>query len=265
MLAVIVPVYRAILDAHELVAWESITSKLRRHEIIWIGPDALRRESFYRSSGFKFAPFVDSHFASRRSYSQLLTSSHFYLTFAKYSHILIAQLDSLIVSDNVQPWLDSEFDFVGAPLRAGYGLTPGADFGPGLNGGLSLRRVEAALRVLASPQKRRIPLGQAYAMESSPVRRVVRTVRDGMLFNYSSRGGRLRRPRINEDLYWSHIVPRTNPWFSVPCPSVASRFATDASNGWPHEHYRQLGGLIGIHAFQKLPTSLVEEMRDASG
>lgn len=260
MLAVIVPVYRPSLVDFERISWDSISKKLRHHQIIWVGPESLPNDSFARSSGFQFVGFPSAHFSSRVSYSRLLMSRRFYATFAEFSHILIAQLDSLVLSGNIEAWMRSGLDFVGSPLRSGYGLTSETGYGPGLNGGLSLRRTDSALRVLTSSRTRRIALRPAFRMESRLARRVVRTVRDGLLFNYSSWPARVRLPRINEDLYWSCLVPATHPWFSVPEPSRARTFAVDASNGWEQEHYRQLCDLVGIHAFQKLPASVIGEI-----
>lgn len=262
MLAVVVPIHRVALQAHEKVAWESITATLHHHEIVWVGPDSLPQNSFARLSGFRFVAFPAKYFVSRLSYSRLLMSEEFFGTFVGYSHILIAQLDSLLLSDRLQPWMNSDFDFVGAPLRSGYGLSSATGFGPGLNGGLSLRRPDAALRVLTSTQSRRISFRQAFQMESVLSRKIVRTVRDGLLFNFAGWPAGLRHPRINEDLYWSHLVPAAHPWFSVPWPDNARDFAADASNGWPREHYEKLEGLIGIHAFQKLPEGVVDALRN---
>lgn len=263
MLVVVVPTHRAALQAHEKVAWKSITATLHNREIVWVGPDSLPRSAFARLSGFRYITFPAEYFVSRLAYSRLLLSEEFFRTFLDYSHILITQLDTLLLSDCLQTWMKSDFDFVGAPLRSGYGLTAAHDFGPGLNGGLSLRRPDAALRVLTSTQLRRISFRQAFSMESDFSRRIVRSVRDGILFNFADRPARLRRPRINEDLYWSHLVPAAHPWFSVPRPDVAQHFAVDASNRWPREHYEKLEGLVGIHAFQKLPEGVVDALRDS--
>lgn len=60
---------------------------------------------------------------------------------APAEHVLLFQSDSVLCASSVRSVEDFfEYDFVGAPIKEG--------FGQGYNGGLSLRRASTMLRVL---------------------------------------------------------------------------------------------------------------------
>jgi hypothetical protein len=89
------------------------------------------------------------------SYSSLLVQDWFYEDFSNYEHILICQTDAVVMKPELQDWLLTPYDYLGAPWPRGYSLqlqipeipllgavTCNAFVG---NGGLSLRRVESCI------------------------------------------------------------------------------------------------------------------------
>lgn len=264
MTAIVVPIYRPTFEPFELAALRSIADVLNSRDLYLAMPDSLRISELpqtVKSLPFSIQYFSHSHFRSKRSYSRLLMSPHFYRMFSMHAYLLIAQLDSLILRDRLDNWTNGDYDFVGSPLRANYGKSMSVDAGPGLNGGLSIRNIQAALRILSSRDGRRIRLNDACRMEQAYKTRAVRVIRDGIAYNYSSQ---MRKPRINEDLYWSYFTPAVNTWFRVPPPESAAMFGFDAGNGW-YPTPAVLANVVGIHAFQLLPLNKLRSNLSAVG
>jgi hypothetical protein len=92
---------------------------------------------------------------SVQSYSELLLEREFYAHFEEYEHILICQLDAILIG-NISKLPSSEFDYIGSPWEFGYKVAqyrrkliinsrlnaflPSKTITVG-NGGLSLRNV----------------------------------------------------------------------------------------------------------------------------
>ena len=200
---------------------------------------------------------VDSRFLrSKRTYSNLLLDANFYRRLSGFEWLHIVQLDVLLVQDSVDFWIEREIDFIGAPLRRNYAAGDPTISGPGQNGGLSLRRIEPCLTVLTNRRTRRIRIRDAFAMERGFRRRIVRTVRDGLLFNSSTSWS---QSRLNEDLYWSHLAPAVNSWFRVAGPAVAAQFAWDARAGVPLPE--KAPHLLGVHAFMAAAPGALSEIQ----
>lgn len=256
---VAIPIYRNYLTPSERLALRAMRKVLKSRAVCFVVPHGLRNDEANRIFGSQLhsvKSFSANNFASRRTYSQLLLNKDFFAKFESHQYVLIAQLDALVIRDTLDEWIGREFDFVGSPLRQNYGLSSRSGAGPGMNGGLSLRRIESAMRVLSSRRIRRIRFRVALGMERNPIRFAIRTLRDGLVFNYAST---LQVPRINEDLYWSYLVPAAHSWFRVPTQEVAAEFAFDAANLWPMS--AQLSSeLLGIHAFELLPISVVRDV-----
>ncbi|KAL9001552.1 MAG: hypothetical protein Q9169_000127 [Polycauliona sp. 2 TL-2023] len=78
---------------------------------------------------------------SREAVSKLLTEPGLYRSLAPYKHLLFFQSDSILCANSprmVEDFL--QYDFIGAPIDA--------EYGHGMNGGLSLRNREKMLEVL---------------------------------------------------------------------------------------------------------------------
>lgn len=260
-LAVVIPLYTTLLDRWASLALRSAESVFSRRQIVFVGPHDVAKSPLattLRTRGCIVLGLESHHFASRSTYNSMLLQPDFFRMFVEFDYILLFQLDAFALRDTLDYWMSLNFDFIGAPLRRSYGRTGSAGVGPGLNGGLSLRRVDSALRVLGSSRGRRIRMRDAAAMERHPRLWVIRTVRDGLIFNFSS--GR-RAPKVNEDLYWSYFAPRANPWFRVPNADVARGFACDAANNWPSRlEFSQT--TIGIHAVHRLHP---EDLKSVAG
>ena len=231
--AVAVPVYRPALEPDEEVSLRHLRAHLGRYDTYLVAPEGLGLPLDLPAKRFAFA--------SHRDYSDLLLSAAFYEAFAGYDHLLVHQLDCLVLSDELDAWCERGFDYVGAPwVRRGPDGRP-CFAGVG-NGGLSLRRVETFLRVLelaARPFERvRLAATQAAAAARRFAVRLprVRTAARAAL------GARYRY----EDKFWSNEAPRLLPEFRIPRAEVAVAFAFETE---PRFCLEQNGGRLpfGVH------------------
>ena len=143
--AVVVPIYKSVLTPDEALSLQHLRQYLSRYPRFFLAPASLELES----QDFYVKRFADEYFTDVSTYSALLLSDEFYRAFGNYRYILIYQLDALVFSDQLLDWCAKGYDYVGAawivPPAPGFVATPCVG-----NGGFSLRRVEAFLRVLNS-------------------------------------------------------------------------------------------------------------------
>ncbi len=158
--AVLIPVYKAPMSAHELISFQQTLKALGNHPILLIKPHHLSVDHLLQSHpALQVESFENRYFQNISGYNQLLCSEQFYERFVAYEYILIAQLDVFIFRDDLLDWCGRGYDYMGAPqfanirpkrttrktLRESVSLLIQQ---PLLNGGLSLRRVSGCLRLL---------------------------------------------------------------------------------------------------------------------
>jgi len=155
---VLAPIYKEKLSHNETLAMLHSFSVLERHDLFFVCPAGLDTGFYHRTfPRAKYAFFDAGYFASTDSYSKLLLSPAFYQAFPRYTHMLIVQSDCVVLRDDLDYWMASPFDYVGAPWPKTWEfLFPklsspfdGTKFYvPVGNGGLSLRRTDGVLQVL---------------------------------------------------------------------------------------------------------------------
>lgn len=185
--------------------------------------------------------FSSQYFDGIKGYNQLLLSRDFYQAFALFDYILIHQADVFLFKDELQLWCEKEYDYIGAPWFRPDKLHP--DFvskqmekikfalkknkiyasrhNKSGNGGLSLRNVQTALKVLKSVQP---ALLKKY-----------------LVTDY---------PEYNEDIFWSLEAPAIYPAYRIPALHEALQFAVEFE---PAAAYQHLDGQLpfGCHAPMK--------------
>ncbi len=154
--AVVIPVYQPTLSAYERVAFRQCLRVLGAYPILLVKPQSLDLDAWLdEHPNLATVSFDDSYFSSVVGYNRLLMSEGFYQAFAAYQFILIHQLDAFVFRDELPAWCAQGYDYVGAPhIRWRNPQRPTARlarFGLRkvlMNGGLSLRNVEACRRFL---------------------------------------------------------------------------------------------------------------------
>src|SRR5258708_2251029 len=146
LVAIVTPLYRLPLTTDEKISIRHLRQYLGGFDRYVIGPQALSREF----ADFEFKQFPRRFFENTKSYSKLLVTKEFYRAFAGYEYILIYQPDCLVFSSDLEEWCHAGWDYIGAPWFKDFGENPAEGLWAVGNGGLSLRKVSAALAVLTS-------------------------------------------------------------------------------------------------------------------
>jgi hypothetical protein len=238
--AVVTPVYRLPFTDDEKISIRHLRERLGHFDRFMVGPEDLLRSSTVAGEYSDFRPlaFAARHFESIVGYDQLLLSESFYRAFADYEYILIHQLDCLVFSSNLEEWCQRGWDYVGAPWFRGYRDDPAGGLWAVGNGGLSLRRVASALRVLTSNrvlENSKIVGVMAQQLGSLPPRRKRVLAMGSALFEHGDRGTarwlvrQFGRFGVNEDLFWAFGAWRLAPSFRVPTPQEALGFSFETA------------------------------------
>jgi hypothetical protein len=156
---VLIPVYKEDLDQDEFFSVKASLRHLDDFDVLFIGPELLDVKYYSKEfSNVPFHYFNKEFFASINGYNKLLTSENFYQTFIDYEYMLILQTDALILKNELSKWIDTGYDYIGAPWPKGYSLsikTNKIPFENGIlcttfvgNGGLSLRNIQSCIQLL---------------------------------------------------------------------------------------------------------------------
>ncbi len=211
--------------------------------------------------GFRRQQFSERYFGSVKAHNQLLMSKEFYRRFESYEFILIYHLDALVFADELPQWCAAGYDYIGAPWLADPNDWSAGFSGVG-NGGFSLRRVSAALRVLSS-RRYRVKPAEYWArnhghrswlgrMTKLPHRLAYHIVRlNGVTRDVATYGD-------NEDKFWSKRGPHYDPEFRVAPADVALRFAFETE---PRACYELNGRQLpfGCHGWNRYDRSFWEQ------
>ncbi len=156
---VLIPVYKEDLDADELFSVIASLRHLDDFDVLFIGPELLNIEYYTnRFPNIPFKYFNKDFFTSISGYNKLLTSENFYHSFEAYEFMLVMQTDAIILKNELATWIDSGYDYIGAPWPKGYSLPIKTNKIPlenGIlcttfvgNGGLSLRKISSCIQLL---------------------------------------------------------------------------------------------------------------------
>ena len=176
--------------------------------------------------------------------------------------MLFHELDAFVFRDELEAWCDAGYDYIGAPWFEHFTRSTGqsAVLGVG-NGGFSLRRVSAALRVLRSFsyvwKPRELLRDAAVPAELGPMRpprarpgwrAAARLMHDVTVANNTFYP--FNDFAESEDKFWGLFARRNFPWFAVAPPHVASRFSIEVN---PRQLYALNGRQLpfGCHGWQK--------------
>jgi hypothetical protein len=225
--AVVVPQYKPELTADEAICVRHVRRHLGGYDRFVVAPECLEETL----EGFEVIRFPDRFFTSAGAFATLQLRARFYRAFAAFEHILIVQLDALVLSDRLLEFCACAYDYVGAPWleRAAVG-----------NGGFSLRRIPAFLRVLES---KRYLLGGPDRSWRAIGPRAPGTVR--------------YRRGANSDGFWSFDASRADRGFRVASVEEGLRFAWEVA---PRECFELTGGQLpfGAHAWARYDRSFWE-------
>jgi len=266
---IVVPVYRTTLTPDEEISLTSIRRQLSGYGISFAAPESLDLSGI-QSDGESAERFPSEFFCGIDGYNRLLKSSLFYSRFQSYEYILIAQLDCLIFSSNLNEWMNRGWDYLAAPWFKGFS----EEYTSGLwrvgNGGLSLRRVASYLRVLSQ----QVVSGSIYprwghcawkppleSMEPGLYQKVSALHGINPLARQHSVENELRKFPYNEDVFWAIEAPKFDPSFQVAPSEAALSFAFEVSPRWSLEQTK--GKLpLGCHAWARYDRDFWKEVME---
>jgi len=118
--AVIIPIYKERLSAHEEISLQQCFSILCNHPIIAVKPHKLVLPNEITRYGFSdVVSFDDAFFRDIQGYNRLMLDVIFYREFLAHNYILIHQLDAFVFKDELDYWCSQDYDYIGAPwMRA---------------------------------------------------------------------------------------------------------------------------------------------------
>ena len=259
--AVVIPLsHRTTYTADEAVAFRHVRHYLQRYPKYVVVPRS-HRPSY---PGFRSARFPDRYFGSPSAHGALLLSERFYRAFEHYEYILICHLDALVLSHDLGTWCDRGYDYIGAPWLLSPD-TPHITEAKVGNGGFSLRRVSAFLRVLRSRHYFVEPeeYWRQYCARSTLAARLAnwprRYLKRLLALNdvrwhvrWALRGG------VHEDRFWAEFATHYDPRFHIAPVDVAMHFAFEAE---PRRCFERIGQLpLGAHRWQKFDRAFFEPL-----
>jgi Protein of unknown function (DUF5672) len=264
---IVVPIYRSALTPDEEISLASIRKHLSGYGICFVAPESLDLSSVLKE-GESVERFPDEFFSGIEGYNRLLKSSGFYERFRIFDYILIAQLDCLILRDELKAWMSRGWDYLAAPWFRGFAQ----DHRPGLwrvgNGGLSLRKVESFLRVL----KQTITAGAIYPrwghyswtppfefLEADLYRKISALNALNPFSRQHSVEDELKRFPYNEDVFWGIEARKFDQSFKVADVSEGLNFAFEVSPRWC---FKKTGRRLpfGCHAWARYDRDFWEEV-----
>jgi hypothetical protein len=256
LVAIVTPLHRFPLTPDEEISIRHLRQHLGHFDRYVIGPKKLPAEF----GDFRLKRFPRRFFESIQSYSKLFITKEFYRAFAGYEYILIYQTDCLVFSGNLEEWCRTGWDYVGAPWFKDFSPDPSGGMWAVGNGGLSLRKVSAALAVLTSTKWRMHDpkeLGSRIQRFGSipQLRRLLVSFRT-FLFRcgYHNNLRQLTREfnenPYNEDCFWAFQARKVVPDFMIPTPQQAVAFSFEVA---PRFCFQQNSGRLpfGCHAWPK--------------
>lgn len=253
--AIVVPLSsRPGLSADEETSLRHLEHFLGGYDRFLLAPPGLPAER----PGYRVQRFPARFFGSMQSHARLLLSPRFYETFADYRFVLIYHLDALVFSDQLLEWCEAGVDYVGAPwIRCAE--HPWLDNPRVGNGGFSLRRVDACLRVLRSRRLWTDPAAQYVQRSAGQPAHARALLYAKSLLKRSHRVNGARHEIelslggmdwFGDDMFFSDSGTHYHPGFRVASLQQGLRFAWDYD---PWECSRMCGGQLpfGAHAWYK--------------
>ncbi len=247
---VLIIAHKAALDPLEKISLIQCYRVLGRHPIRVVCPRGMNVDA-YREVVPKIAfDFISPKWQrTYAGFNRLKVLPFLYRRYRAFEFILFYELDAFVFRDELDAWCQRGYDYVGAPWFDGVSGLRSSKVGVG-NGGFSLRRVEAMLKVTRSFRWLDSPLRIAREKYWSKKRRIRGFA--SMLLNATVRNNTFswfNNWRGHEDVFWGEKVPQLFPWFRLAPPEEAARFSFEEH---PRRLHAEVGGLpFGCHAWAK--------------
>lgn len=256
---VLVPVYKAVLDADEAVSLrQSLLIFGKNHDIVLVTHKYVTLSNYLKEFSeyglrLKYEYFEADYFAGISGYNRLLLSEEFYQRFKTYDYILICQPDAYVFRDELDFWCGKNYDYIGAPLVGQYtDKTYSSDMDMRVgNGGLSLRKVSTFTNYFKGSKNvfSANAITKLINLKKKPYTRLFVLLL--MMLGWRNKPKYVARHwKYNEDDFWSGLLDISNYALKKPQPHEALHFAFER---FPSELFKIAGGELpfGCHAWKK--------------
>ena len=216
-----IPIYKTTLSPFEEAAIRQLNKVLGKYPRVFIAPESLSFDFDIVGKDIGVERFPDYYFSSIISYSYLLLTREFYQRFLDYKFMLIYQTDAFVFTDKLQEFCDLDYDYMGAPMESTDAIWRFISGRVG-NGGLSLRKISSALRML----------------DHWP------TMVRGTIFESLFRQW--------EDLYWGFCSQKDTLNFRVPDIHTALAFAVQGNVGHAYKRMKNGWRPFGCHGWWQM-------------
>lgn len=235
---VIFPLYKSPSPL-ELVFLENGIQLTKGFKQVLVAPEGLTIDSTFGAlEQLEVKRFSRHYFEGVQGYNQLLLSRGFYTTFALFDYILIHQADVFLFKEELASWCEKNYDYIGAPWFRPDKLNRGFLFNAFQNVKLAFKKNK-----VYATRHNRVGNGGLSLRKVSTALKVLEAVQPQLLKQYTGAGG----PQFNEDIFWSLEAPTILQAYSVPTMREAMHFAVEFE---PTKAYEFLGEKLpfGCHA-----------------
>ncbi|MCK1534629.1 MULTISPECIES: DUF5672 family protein [unclassified Bradyrhizobium] len=264
--AVLVPTHLERLDATLEEVLLHNARMLRRYHLEVILPETCSPtwyESLFEEHRINGCTRLvkSEYFGSTVAVNRMGTDVKFYKMYEEYDYVLICHLDALILGDQLDAWLAAGYDFIGAPLflpdvGRGHFLRRMAPFGA--NGGLSLRKVDACIRVLETfkPRPNLVRIFSAVAFLARNRRFDLMQILLRLLNSLRKDWrGTCEKYNIYEDVFFTVIAPLLGAKIRIPSSSIAKYFACEVNFELLQKEVLVNTIPFGVHGYDKYVAS----------
>ncbi len=259
MVTIVIPVYKPMPSDVETISFRQAAAVLRNYRFSIVTYHELDISYYSRvlqESGIEYSTviFDKKCFSGIASYNRLLLSKEFYEAFEHYTYILIYQLDAYVFKDELKDWCARGYDYIGAPWFKDFASNY---VKPGLvavgNGGLSLRKISSFLAAFGFIEKNDKRISPFNYWNKHLIKRYYGYSPRFILSRFFGKSNTLKyfyASTINEDAFWSQILPEAVKTFMVAPVDEAMKFAFESDP----TYLFQLNGKklpFGTHAWHK--------------
>lgn len=152
---VVIPIYKKEMKPSEKASLIQCAKILKNYQFEIICPKGLdlsEQKEILNNYSIDFSiRFLDKkNFKDVFTYSHLLLDKNFYKLYLKYDYMLIYQLDAWVFKDELEFWVNQNYDYIGAPwFENTEDINSNIIYRSG-NGGFSLRKISAMINLLST-------------------------------------------------------------------------------------------------------------------
>jgi len=239
--AIVTTIYKSELNSEEQTSIRQANHFFKPYDRFALVP----ADSNFKIESFTSIEFPAKYFVSAKANADLLFSEELYKKFINYKQILLYEIDCLVFSDQMEYWLEKNYDYIGAPWIKKF-MVKRYDYPDAVgNGGFALRKTDAFLKALEAQKHpwKCIWRDIKKAFMEKKIKRLIPHLFD--LWK-NTRG----RTKLIEDRWWSFKAKNYYPEFNVAPVEEGIKFAWEIA---PREMLKLNNGKLpfGAHAWAR--------------